>query len=116
MFRLFFLTSLLHIHKLLRVAGGAMIILSGLAALYVIPNFVAVDALPSNRSYEQKSLWGIYAQLAILVCSVLIVYDTTIKLQLRAGLPIINQTLSWIILGKGWGCMFYLHYDAYLKK
>ncbi|KAJ3098942.1 Glycosyl phosphatidyl inositol anchor synthesis [Phlyctochytrium planicorne] len=82
--------------------GGILVLASGLISWQLLPR--AVDTLPKAGSKKEtvevrRGPPGIIlVQLAIILASIVIVNDTSMRLKKKEGLPLLNQVLSWLIL------------------
>ncbi|KAI8930390.1 Phosphatidylinositolglycan class N-domain-containing protein [Entophlyctis helioformis] len=87
---------------LLVILGGFCVLLSGFAALYLIPKYTA-SQLPVTRSRaaeaKTQSLTVIVVQLVILAVSFVVLYTTSVSLKAKTGLPLLNSIISWCTLG-----------------
>ncbi|KAL5038050.1 Glycosyl phosphatidyl inositol anchor synthesis, variant 2 [Batrachochytrium dendrobatidis] len=81
--------------------GGALVFLSGVAALNLIPQYTAVQLpTPHMRAsgVQPSSLKIVTVLLTILGISFAILVSTTRSLDAKQGLPIVNSIISWLIM------------------
>ncbi|KAJ3271888.1 Glycosyl phosphatidyl inositol anchor synthesis [Terramyces sp. JEL0728] len=79
--------------------GGYFIIASALLALLVIPRFINAS-LPfdyGNRATAAQ-LKIVWFQILIILTSLIVTYHTSVSLEAKKGLPVVNAVTSWIIL------------------
>ncbi|GBB85942.1 hypothetical protein RclHR1_12390004 [Rhizophagus clarus] len=76
---------------LLVVYGGILILITGINSMVKSTKYI------TGKDHDSKTM--IIFQLSLVALSIIIVYDTTNKLKSRAGLPVLNQYIAWIILG-----------------
>jgi phosphatidylinositol glycan class N len=73
--------------------------MSGLVALYYIPR-LNLESLPTAGSADKPgSTRLITVQVAVVFLSVYLTNDTTGYLNLKLGLPLVNQIAAWTIFG-----------------
>jgi phosphatidylinositol glycan class N len=83
-----------------RNIGGMFIGMSGLVALWCIPR-LGLESLPTG-GVDKKSTGSIRlvtVQVIVVFMSVYLVNDTTGYLNLKMGLPLVNQIAAWTIFG-----------------
>src|SRR5579864_9260921 len=93
------------------LAGGAVIILSGIVILFKKETWLIEPVGPDDKTATKTSeLAGvqriILSQLVLIVSSMIVVWDTAAKLKAKVGLPVLNQIASWAILGKSCALKF----------
>ncbi|KAI8908971.1 Phosphatidylinositolglycan class N-domain-containing protein [Gorgonomyces haynaldii] len=76
--------------------GGFLIILSGIAALYLLPQYT--QSLPSNTVNQKPKYYLLMVQISAVLVSVLVVLDTIRSLNNKQGLPPLNAFISWLLL------------------
>ncbi|KAF9928850.1 Glycosyl phosphatidyl inositol anchor synthesis [Linnemannia zychae] len=81
--------------KTLILAGGLLLTLSGLISTIIIPGITA-DPQQPGASVTARNV--MMFQTGLIALSTVIVNDTVKSLAAHEGLPLLNQTLSWIIL------------------
>ncbi|KAF9990478.1 Glycosyl phosphatidyl inositol anchor synthesis [Mortierella antarctica] len=83
--------------QMLILAGGLLLMISGVVAVLVVPGMTSgVDGQNENSANTARSV--MMFQTGLIALSTLIVNDTVKSLAAHEGLPLINQTVSWIIL------------------
>ncbi|RUP42938.1 Phosphatidylinositolglycan class N-domain-containing protein [Jimgerdemannia flammicorona] len=82
--------------------GGALILTTGAWALWKTQGFKLYQSAKGQEVANVKATNAQYVisfQLVLIAASVALVYDTTQSLKQKTGLPVVNQILSWIVLG-----------------
>ncbi|KAF9957992.1 Glycosyl phosphatidyl inositol anchor synthesis, partial [Mortierella alpina] len=82
--------------QMLILAGGLLLTLSGVLAVLVVPGMTNGVGEQENSANTARSV--MMFQTGLIALSTLIVNDTVKSLAAKEGLPLINQTVSWIIL------------------
>lgn len=84
---------------ILIVAGGVLIVLSGVLAIILVPRYIQA-ALPSSRldQVPMIDISIVWTQLGIILASIVVVCHTSWSLNNKHGLPFLNAVTSWIIL------------------
>ncbi|KAG0205882.1 Glycosyl phosphatidyl inositol anchor synthesis [Mortierella sp. GBA30] len=83
--------------QMLILAGGLILALSGIIAVLAVPGMtLVVDGQKENSATTARSV--MMFQTGLIVLSTIIVNDTVKSLAAHEGLPLVNQTLSWIVL------------------
>ena len=82
-----------------RIAGGILIVLSGVLAVILIPRYIEA-ALPTNKQdgYARVDISIVWTQIGIILASIVVVCHTSWSLNNKHGLPLLNAATSWIIL------------------
>lgn len=81
--------------RMLIFVGGLILTLSGIVAVAVVPGITADPQQPSASITARNVMM---LQTGLIGLSTVIVNDTVKSLAAHEGLPLLNQTLSWIIL------------------
>lgn len=82
------------------VAGGILIVLSGVLAVILIPRYIQA-ALPTSTTSNPGVMIDIsivWTQIGIILASIVVVCHTSWSLNNKRGLPFLNAVTSWIIL------------------
>lgn len=87
--------------------GGVLIIFSGILAYIVVPRYIQAalpitSLKPKAEKIDMRIVWVQvfeFDQISIILCSLIVVYDTSNSLAAKNGLPLINAITSWTILG-----------------
>ncbi|KAG0364781.1 Phosphatidylinositolglycan class N-domain-containing protein [Gamsiella multidivaricata] len=83
--------------KALIIAGGLLLTVSGVFAVLIVPGATAgTDTEQQDGGKTAKSV--MMFQTGLIAFSTIIVNDTVKSLAAHEGLPLLNQTLSWLIL------------------
>ncbi|KAF9575666.1 Glycosyl phosphatidyl inositol anchor synthesis [Mortierella alpina] len=84
--------------QMLILAGGLLLTLSGVVAVLIVPGMTSgVDGEKQEKSGNTARSVMMF-QTGLIALSTLIVNDTVKSLAAHEGLPLLNQTVSWIIL------------------
>ncbi|KAF9134927.1 Glycosyl phosphatidyl inositol anchor synthesis [Mortierella sp. 14UC] len=81
--------------KMLILAGGLILTICGFVSTAVVPGITADPQQPSAAVTARNVMMF---QTGLIALSTVIVNDTVRSLAAHEGLPLLNQTLSWIIL------------------
>ncbi|KAF9097265.1 Glycosyl phosphatidyl inositol anchor synthesis [Mortierella sp. AD031] len=81
--------------KMLILSGGLILTVSGFVSLAIVPG-VTADPLQPGAAVTARNV--MMFQTGLIALSTAIVNDTVRSLAAHEGLPLLNQTLSWIIL------------------
>ncbi|KAJ1658993.1 Glycosyl phosphatidyl inositol anchor synthesis [Dispira simplex] len=80
------------------LAGGLLIVISGLVALWYRDALFRLPADVSSTGVSRFSVYLLVTQLGLLIATGGLVWNTVGYLSTKQGLPLVNQALAWFLL------------------
>ncbi|KAI9089615.1 Phosphatidylinositolglycan class N-domain-containing protein [Phlyctochytrium arcticum] len=80
-------------------AGGILLAISGVIAVIAVPSTSDTAAGRGVVDTSSRVSKVLLTEVALVVASIIITIDTALRLRAKTGLPLVNQTCSWMILG-----------------
>ncbi|KNC99152.1 hypothetical protein, variant [Spizellomyces punctatus DAOM BR117] len=80
------------------LAGGTLILASGVFALFRLPHITKLPLSHRGGPQPQKLLRIVVLEILLIAISILVTADTTLRLRAKTGLPFLNQIFSWGVI------------------